>query len=396
MRRNLPALIALASIVFFLVCFVSGYILEHKNGTGSQSVGETILLISGFGGFQGIGALLLARRPQNLISRFFVAIGLLVSFGFLTGAYATYAIVTDPGSLPLARAAGWFASWLWYPTLSLALIFVPNYFPDGRLPSPRWRWLPWTATIMTAAFCASFAFARTLDLDLPEGVSAVSNPLSLGLTTRFTDAVGTVAELAFIALLLATAASVLARFRSSSGVMRQQMKWFACGVIFFVLSPLLGLVSPGLESYSFDIALLVIPASVAIAILRYRLYDIDRIINRTIVYAVLTATLGALYGVLVAGLQEVMHPLSGGSDLAIVVTTLLVAALFLPVRQRVQAIVDRRFNRRSYDGVRMVAAFGARLREQVDLDTLRYELLAVVDETMAPAQSSLWLRRPEA
>jgi hypothetical protein len=197
--------------------------------------------------------------------------------------------------------------------------------------------------------------------------------------------------------IIAAGIHLIIRFLKSRGLEREQFKWlaFSAGLLAFSL-PLSGSAQFGIVSkfanITFGAGLLTLPISVGIAVLRYRLYDIDRIINRTLVYAVLTAGLGALYFGVVVGLQALLRPLNGGNDLAIVVTTLFVAALFLPARHSVQQIVDRRFNRRAYDAALTVDVFSTRLRDQIDLDTLRYELMAVVDETMQPVRTSLWLR----
>jgi hypothetical protein len=204
--------------------------------------------------------------------------------------------------------------------------------------------------------------------------------------------------------ILVAGLSLALRFRRSRGDERQQIKWavFAAALMPLVLSVGAVVEAFGQPITAFEIVfyfllLFGLPASIGAAILRYRLYDIDRIINRTLTYGVLTALLAGVYFGLVVALQALLRPLNGGSDLALVATTLAVAALFLPARRRVQAAVDRRFNRRVYDATQTIDAFSARLREQIDLDTLRYELLAVIDETMQPAGASLWLRdRAEA
>jgi hypothetical protein len=206
--------------------------------------------------------------------------------------------------------------------------------------------------------------------------------------------------LAFAAVLLLSAAlavlNVVARFRRSGGVEREQFRWLAFAAGTAMAGMLLSLFGSRLDWLSANVQHLGFagfPVAVGIAILKHRLFDIDRVINRTLVYGLLTAALAVVYLGLVVGLQEALRPVSGGSDFAIVITTLIVAALFLPARRRIQEAVDRRFNRRAYDGARTVEAFGARLRQQVDLDTLRYELLSVVDETMQPAGAALWLRQ---
>jgi hypothetical protein len=224
----------------------------------------------------------------------------------------------------------------------------------------------------------------------------VPNPLA-------SDAVATYVEPAFqlllaivVLCLLAAVLSAILRFRRSSGQARLQMKWFAYAVaVGAALSLSEEFVPEEISRTGFmhGAGLSLLIGSIGVAVLRYRLYDIDRIINRTLVYVLLTAFLAAVYFGLVVGLQAMLRSVSGGSDFAVVLTTLAVAGLFLPARRRLQDAVDRRFNRRAYDGARTIEAFGARLRQQVDLDTLRYELLSVVDETMQPGGAALWLMR---
>jgi hypothetical protein len=205
----------------------------------------------------------------------------------------------------------------------------------------------------------------------------------------------------FVSMLLLSFLSLVIRFRRSHGVERQQLKWFVVSTVaalsfFVVIGPLVELAGVTTPDALYLALMALVPISVGVAILRHRLYDIDRIINRTLVYGLLTALLALTYFGFVVGLQAALQPVSGNSKLAIALTTLIVAALFLPARRRLQSAVDRRFNRRTYDATRTIEAFNARLRQEIDLDSLRYELLAVVDETMQPAGVSLWLRTPEA
>jgi hypothetical protein len=209
--------------------------------------------------------------------------------------------------------------------------------------------------------------------------------------------VQTIASVAAPLLALAALASVVVRFRSARGEERQQLKWFTFVVAAeLVLLPGLGSVAeqvaPEVGVVVFPVSISLIPLAIGLAVLRYRLYDIDRIINRTLVYGLLTVLLGATYIVSVFGLGQLLSPATGESALAVAASTLVVAALFQPARRRVQAAVDRRFNRRKYNAAMTIQAFSSRLREQIDLDTLSTELLAVVDQTMEPARVSLWFR----
>jgi hypothetical protein len=393
--RRHSGLVAIAVLLVFFGFFVPSQVLHDLNAVDRGSFAERLARIVGFSGFQLVGALIVWRRPGHPVGWLLCAVALTANLGDLAGEYSTYALVTKPGSLPGGLVAGWFASWLWYPTLGLALIYVPLLFPDGRLPSPRWRWLAFAGAVATAALCVSFALAPNLDVT-QESAPPVDNPFGIDQIKGVLDAIQAVSFPALAISIFLTAISVVLRFRGSRGDARQQLKWFAGGVLVLVLNIPVEQISPAVSSLGFAIGLLAIPTSVALAILRYRLYDIDRIINRTLVYGLLTASLALVYFGLVVGLQAAFRPVSGSSNLAIVLTTLIVAALFLPARRRLQSAVDRRFNRRAYDAALTIDAFSARLRQEIDLDTLRYELLAVVGQTMQPAGVSLWLRKPEA
>jgi hypothetical protein len=252
---------------------------------------------------------------------------------------------------------------------AMVILFVTSIFMPGDLGAP-------------------------YDFEAPTGIEALRKA---GMVVIFACLVP------ILLITFAAAASIIGRFRRARGDEREQFKWFASAAALLPLMLVLHMLADGLYPAAIDAVELAVefviaalPIAVGIAILKYRLYDIDRIINRTLVYGLLTALLALTYFGFVVGLQAVLQPVSGSSNLAIALTTLIVAALFLPARRRLQSAVDRRFNRRAYDAARTIDAFNARLRQEVDLDSLRYELLAVVDETMQPAGVALWLRTPEA
>jgi hypothetical protein len=392
MSRRASAVMATGLTAVFFATFIPGLVFNHLNAADAQPLAERVALVVGFSGFQIIGAIVASRRPEHPMGWMLCAVALLASSGFTLEELSAYTLITNPGAVWGGYAAGWFASWLWYPTLVLALFYIPLLFPDGRLPSPRWRWVVIATTCTLVATCASFALWPTLDVGVEGDAAQIENPLAVSQLEPVLDVVVQISFPIFAVAVFLAALSVLLRFRASRGEARQQLKWFALGVVVVAISVPVEAVSYRLGSVFFAIGILAVPISIGIAVLRYRLYDVDRLINRSLVYGLLTAGLGLTYFGLVVALQALLQPFSGGSDLAIVMTTLVVATLFLPARRRVQDVVDRRFNRRAYDAARTVEAFSARLREQVDLDTLRYELLAVVDETMQPALASLWLR----
>ena len=380
-----------------LAVFVVGYgavPLSLANGNFQRAPGFNLALVLAFTAFMVVGAVIVAHRPGNAVGWIFSAIGLLSSTGVLAMEYAEYAYLTRPGSLPGAALAAWH-QWWWLPIFALIFVFTLLLFPTGRLLSARWRPVAVVAAVATAAVAVLSALQPTLTLQNED--YTLRNPIGLnGVPDPEEGALGAVlfGLLGFCAV--AAVASVVLRFRRSRGVERQQLKWFTYAGLLAVLWGLAPNYLPWtlpFEDVLFGLAIALVPIAAGIAILRYRLYDIDRLINRTLVYGLLTAILGLVY----AGTVLVVGQVFGGvgrnpPSWAIAGATLAVAALFQPARRRIQAVVDRRFNRRRYNATRTIEAFSARLRDQVDLDTLSAELLAVVDQTMQPTTASLWLR----
>jgi hypothetical protein len=341
------------------------------------------------------GAIIASRFPGNAVGWLFLAIGLGVSAAFALAGYAELGLTTDIGPLPGADLAAWAEAFLFIPAamvLPIVLLFV---FPDGRLPSPRWRPVFWTVAAFGALGSCVTAF-KTGRVG-PEG-GRIPNPLAapgdLGPLLKDIDSVTNM--LAPVAFACGVAAIVV-RYRRSGGVERQQVKWFAYAAAVVAVGFALTIATPGglIADLGFLAGLLGLaglPVAAGIAIFRYRLYDIDVVINRTLVYGGLTATLVAAYLGSVLLLQLALSPLTEQSDLAIAGSTLAVAALFRPLRSRIQATVDRRFFRRRYDAARTLESFGARLRDEVELDSLDAELRWVVAQTMQPAHVSVWLR----
>jgi hypothetical protein len=340
-----------------------------------------------------VGAVLASRRPRHPVGWLLVGFALALTASGVISSYVTYGLLARPGALPAAPAVAGY-----YPAtgaaalalLSLVLLLTPT----GSLPSPRWRrWaLITAATPVALALVVPVAPGR-LDPQLLLASSPFSDrALGGGLL------VATRVALVVTALAVAVAAgSLVLRFRRAQGVERQQLRWVALAAALMVLAgPVVlapvALESPILVDWASAVWVVVLPVAVGAAILRYRLYDLDRIISRTVAYGLLTLLLGGGYAVVVLGLGQL---LGRESPLVVAAATLAVAALFQPARRRIQAAVDRRFNRRRHDTTRLIEGFGARLRDQVDLDTLTAELLAVVDQTMQPTQASLWLR-PQA
>jgi hypothetical protein len=390
--RKRSTWVAWALLAVWTASAVALLLLSAANGTlQRQPLADTVGLLLAFAAFMVVGALIVAHRPGNAVGWVFSAIGLLAVTGALAEEYAGYGAPTRPGSLPGGVLAGWYAGWAWYPTVALVVVFTPLLFPDGRPPSPRWRLVAWLAGAGAAAFVVLAAAQATIELDdghvvdNPVGVAAVGDPEQ--------GAVGLVLTSALGLLVVAAVASLVVRFRRSRGDERLQLKWFTYAGALLPLVLLGDLLPDAVNSVLFAVAISLLPVAAGIAILRYRLYDVDRLINRTLVYGLVTALLGGVYAGLVLLAGQLFGDLGERPpSWAVAGATLAVAALFQPARRRVQALVDRRFNRARYDAARTVEGFAARLRDQVDLDTLSAELLGVVDQTVQPASASLWLR----
>ncbi len=350
--------------------------------------------------YSSVGVVVATRRPGNPVGWIFLAGALSASLTLASAVYAQTAVPVPPsGRLPGTELAAWVAGGLAFPTVALVALLLLLY-PDGRPPSRRWRLVAWLIGAATVtSVIGAFAPGRIEDQATP-----VENPLGVGGTLG--DAVAGVRPVAGILLQLSLVlglASMVVRFRRSRGDERLQLKWFVLTIALIAVSVLAsgvaqevapaghGDANPVEEALAL-LALLgvaALPLASAIAILKYRLYDIDVVINRALVYGALTALLAGAYLGIVLVLQLVLSP---GSDLAVAASTLAVAALFRPARKRVQAAVDHRFYRRRYDAAQTLDSFGARLRDEVDLDILAADLRGVVAETVQPSQVSLWLR----
>jgi hypothetical protein len=344
--------------------------------------------------FSTVGALVASRRPDNLIGWLFCCGALIWSLGELSLEYGVYALVTTPGALPAGVWVAWFGAWARGIGGFFIVVFLLLLFPTGRLPTRRWRVVAWAAVGYVALFTlVSWLSPASQDFRL----SSVRNPL--GFDLRIMNLFAGVVFLSLPLLLLASGAAVIVRFRRARGDERQQIKWFAYAVLvmvfLFTLGQSLGLTQVVLVApLVFAVPLSGLPVATGIAILKYRLYDIDVIINRTLVYGSLTVALVTLYFGGIVVLQRLFVLLTGEkSTLAVVASTLVIAALFNPLRRRIQSFIDRRFYRSRYDARKTLEAFSAKLRDETDLDALNDELVQVVRETIQPAHVSLWLRQ---
>ena len=404
MGRRAAAWVAWSLCLLCVALAVGSLLLSSLNGDSLREivVEEEVLTVAVLTTtFSIVGALIASHRPKNPIGWIFCAAALFQGLNAFGDEYATYALITRPGSLPLGVEVSWFKEWIWFPGLALILVFLPLLFPDGRPPSPRWRPVAW----LGGALIILFSVLASI-LIWPERGKALLGPGQTGDEGPgwLFALVGSLFMLMLVAA-LAAVISLLVRFWQSRGEERQQIKWFSFAAVlmfaFFIASDIgFDRLLPHLRETLLVVvvgalAIASIPVATAIAILRYRLYDIDVVINRTLVYGSLTATLALVYFGGVAATQALFRALTGQEQqpqLAIVVSTLVIAALFNPLRRRIQAFVDRRFYRRKYDARKTLEAFSARLRDETDLDTLNNHVVEVVRETMQPAHVSLWLR----
>jgi hypothetical protein len=358
--------------------------------------------------FTLVGALVASRLPGNSVGWISLAIGFTLGLGGATGEYAAYALQTRPGSLPGGQYMAWLTNWAWVPSVVLIGTFMILLFPDGRLPSRRWRPVAWLAAAVLVLGSASEALMPGRLAEAPN----VTNPFGIESARSALDLVSVGSFLLLPLCFVASALSMILRFRRAAGEERQQLKWFASAAALLagafslvVVGGIIGdLMGRGASSLALKSAQDVVtlsfaglPLAMGIAILRYRLYDIDLLINRTLVYGALTAMLAVVYFGGVAATQAIFRTLTGQAQqpqLAVVVSTLVIAALFNPLRRRIRFFIDRRFYRRKYDAAKTLEAFSAKLRDETDLDALRDDLVGVVRETMQPAHVSLWLRSP--
>jgi hypothetical protein len=374
------------------------------------------LVIDAFGAlvqltFVTIGAFIISRRFENAIGWIFVAIALLDVAGDVSLEYAVYSLITAPGTLAGGAWAAYLGDGLRTSGFVLTIGYVLLLFPDGRLPSPRWRLAGWLPVLALAAnVLAEMLSPAPNDLRL----QSAPNPLGVNPSPAVPGLLGLLSILLMAACVIAGATAAIARFRRSQGDERQQIKWFVYAAVLgtglivgLLAATALNLnVSPALGGILFPLALAGIPIATGIAILKYRLYAIDLLIRRTLLYSVLTALLAAVYFgsvVVLQGLLTVLTPLGGASagaagaarsELVTVLSTLAIAALFVPLRGRLQTFIDRRYYRRRYDAAQTLAGFAQAARDEVDLDRLSDELVRVVQDTLQPETASLWLARP--
>jgi hypothetical protein len=393
-----------ASAAFLLVCVVAaiGFVFDVLDARHPATLAGPPLIQVMMLSFPVVGLLIARREPRNPIGWILLGIGLAWALSAALGGYAAYSLLVRPGSLPGGAVADASSAWLWVPAVVPMGTFLLLLFPDGRLLSPRWRWVMWCSGAVMLAVALAITFEpRSLAED---GFPGVSNPLGVSalepLLTVFRS-------LLFVipACFVASATGLVIRFRRSTGIQRLQLKWLVAAAATVAMAFAAALVATGGQGWGQPttagwilaiqnaalVSFALIPASIGVAILRYRLYDIDRLLSRTLTYALLTALLVAVYALIVV----VVSAVTGRTNSPVVIagSTLVVAALFGPARRRIQRLIDRRFFRRGYDAERVLTAFSARLRDELDLESVSGELRTAVAGAVQPSRVGVWIRR---
>jgi hypothetical protein len=397
-----PAALMVLVLGLFVVGNVLGYVTDDPQTAGNWGGGGWVGLLTvslALATFAVVGALVASRQPGNAVGWLLIAVGMSWALDSALEGYAMYGLSLHPGSLPLAEYADALDDWLWRCSIGIMGTFLFQLFPDGRPLTPRWRVLTWAsaAALLLAVGAAALAPGTLRDSAVPE-----PNPLGVSGLGWLSD----LAAVALTALLICiplSAVSLLLRYRRSQGITRLQLKWLVSAVTAIVLFYAAVITISGGDNAPWWLVVLqdltvisfcLIPLSIGAAILRYRLFDIDMIVRRTVIYAVLIASLALMYAAAITALGWIGRTVTGQSGTtAVTLSTLLVAVSFQPLRSRIQVAVDRRFYRRRYDASAAAAMFAGQLRSQIDLDALDAELIAAINRTVQPSHVTLWLRR---
>ena len=396
--------LSVAMFVISAALYFATLPVQPPSSWGTGGISAVLYAYLPFLAFPLVGVLIAIKHPTNLVGWICLAVGLLWVLGVMSGSYAVYGLrVATPGSIPFPAAIGSLGKGTGPTAIALLGTYLILLFPDGKLPSRRWRPLAWlSGTVIVLNFVVGILAPGPL-LDLRN----VSNPFGLEEYPWMADA-RDAAGLLLPLCMLASALSLVLRYRSSGREVREQIKWiaFAALVVAVTVSAAVtygtftseaiggaGLSWGNILEDTITLSFAGVPVAVGFAVLKYRLYDIEVVINRALVYGSLSATLALVYFLGIVSLQRLFVALTGQkSTLAVVASTLVIAALFNPLRRRIQSFIDRRFYRRKYDARKTLEAFSAKLRDETDLDALNAELMGVVRETMQPAYVSLWLK----
>lgn len=374
-----------------LLLFAGGLTLSVINGSLPAALAVFLVAEMGF----PIVGFFIVYRTRNLIGWIFLLTGLGLGLQSSLFAYGEYALVHHPGTVPGGVIAAWVSEIVWLPQLVLGTMLLFLFFPDGRLPSPRWRRVAAGGMVGTVLIELSLVFETTL-----YSYPRIRAPLAGLVPTFAVDLVAGIGSFLLLPAMLLAFVSLIFRFRSADQRVRLQIKWFIYAASAYFAVQIVHNLFEEFEDSTLTTIIsglsgLMVPVAVAIAIVRHRLYDIDRVINRTLVYAVLTAVLLGGYALVVVTISRLLEPLTSDSDVAIAASTLVVAALFGPVRARVQAFIDRRFYRRKYDALEALGQFSSRLRDQIDVDVVTSDVLGVIANNLQPAHAALWLKSPK-
>ncbi len=388
-QRSFARLVAGFTLPVYLVGW--GYLIWLESRLGLHTKYQDPPVILGFAAFAIVGSLLVARRPENPISWIMVTIGWLAGLVPAADTYAAYIMTTRGSPDALAILGAWINAWYFYLLIALTFIYLPLLFPDGHLLSRRWLFI---AIIPGISTTVSVVYSALVDTLTGQYIKyRIDNPIGIAGMSSESDPIGGLVLIGLIIGLVGATAAVYVRYRRSTGVERQQLKWFLFVVVLFPFLLLPAGSLPLVGDLLFSAMVIALPTAIGVAVLRYRLYDIDIIIRRTLVYAVLTAMLALVYFGLVILLEGALRSLVGSSgQVATVISTLSIAALFTPLRRRVQDAIDRRFYRQKYDAEQALSEFVALARNETDPEALTTQVVAIVQNTMQPEQVSLWLR----
>ena len=390
--------IAWLLLIINLLITGAGFWLSARNAFPNGPLLQVMLVVT-LATMSAVGLLIISRQFQNLIGWLLITAGISASLLLFSSEYARLALSSPNRILPFGLVLAWISQWIWIVYVWPIGVGLPMLYPEGRLLSPRWRPLAW----FSAVYIVLTIFIDAFTPGPLAGYEAYVNPAGIPALENFPEGMRQALDILAFPLILLAAFSLFLRFRRASGEVRAQIKWFFYAVSLLLVWVLYGVGSglgifPVLPSWIssmiFGLLVALLSVAIGIAILKYRLYDIDLIIRRTLVYSVLTGILGLVYFGGVVLLQSIFRAVGGQqSAIAIVVSTLTIAVLFTPLRRRIQNGIDRRFYRQKYDAEKVIARFSTILRDEVDLEKLSNALLAAVEETMQPERASLWLRQ---
>jgi hypothetical protein len=383
-------LVSLAAVTFIVTVNVV-FLLNGRPGQAVFALLPIFLVIN----LSGVGGLLIVRRPGNPIGALLLFAGVLAAVSWGGGYYTDLDDFVGAGRLPFVVPFAWLTGWIFTPTLGLMGVFVPMLYPTGHLPGPRWRIVAGIAIV--AISIGILATATEPMIDTMGNSDTITNPVVLPQPlSDLIQALGSLSLLLAPPVILIVWANLVARFRRSRGVERQQMKWFLSVATVAAIGTSVSIVTSGpLSDASWIIGMIsigLLPLAIGVAILRYRLYEIDRIVSRTVAYGVVTAVLVVTFAGISLALEAALATTTQASTLAVAASTLVVFALFQPLRRRVHSVVDRRFDRYRFEADRTAAEFAERLRDEVDPDRISLELDRVLAQTVAPTSALVWLR----